>query len=104
MRHNHALGAAMFSIAALSTFLSGQTTQQTVLLGGDHAVGCQNSTVPPTLEDGVTVGTAQLDFTYDSSTAVLQLDVTNTSPDVPGAANPLIVQVAFNLPQGTVTS
>jgi hypothetical protein len=103
MRLNHVLGAAI-SIAALPILGSAQVTEHTVLLGGGSAVGCQNSTVPPTLDDGVTVGTAQLDFRYDASTAILELSVTNTSPDVPGTPNPVITQVAFNLPVGTVQS
>ena len=72
--------------------------------GGTDAVGCQNATVPPSLSDGATVATAGLEFTYDASTQVLSLKVSNTSPDLPGTPNPVITQICFNLPEGTASS
>lgn len=101
---NHGSVISLLAAAALAATGTAQVTQHSVVVGGPDAVGCQNATVPPTLDDGVTVGLAQLGFTYDSSTHVLQLEVSNTSPVVSGMATPKLTQVYFNLPEGTVSS
>jgi hypothetical protein len=45
-----------------------------------------------------------MEFRYDNSTGILELIVQNTTPQVPGEANPVITDVYFNLPAHTDTN
>ncbi|MGH7149550.1 MAG: hypothetical protein ACREIU_02570, partial [Planctomycetota bacterium] len=72
-------------------------------LGGFTSCGAQN---PPVICDGVTVATADVQFSYDDgvSPPTLSVTVTNTSPVVPGVGNPLISNIYFNTPVGGVSN
>lgn len=92
----------LLSLALLDANATAQTTHA-LTVGETSSVGCQNSQDPPTLDDGITRATAQLDFSYDATSGVLGLDVSNTSPVTTGVPNPVITRIAFNLPTGAVT-
>src|SRR5262245_25889009 len=79
-----------------------QVTTATVNLGGPGANGSEGGN-PPTLSDHSTIGTGVMTFTYDSSIARLQVQVENTTPDVPGDLNPVMSSVFFNVPHGAIT-
>ena len=51
-----------------------------------------------------TRATAFCDITYDNVSHIVTLDVVNDSPVVPGVPNPILTQLAINLPQGAITS
>jgi hypothetical protein len=54
--------------------------------------------------DAGTAASGLLAFAYDANTAVLTVTVTNTSPVTVGVPNPLIDDIFFSAPAGTVTS
>ncbi|MEM7204340.1 MAG: hypothetical protein AAF628_29040 [Planctomycetota bacterium] len=95
---------AAFLSSLLTAALAAQPTTQSVFIGGSGALGCQGTGGTSPLLTGGTAATAQLDFTYDSATQLLTLDVSNTSPITAGVANPLITGVAFALPLGTLNA
>lgn len=80
-----------------------ELTDQTLIVGDEaSAAGCQLPGVqPPRLSDG-TKASGQLTFSYSELTHILTVVVENDSEVVHGVANPVITQVAFNLPLGAV--
>lgn len=93
---------ALLTLAAVAP--SRASASDTVQVGGTGARACSNTSNPPTLADGVTLASADLDFAWDSIGRVLTLTVENTSAVDPGIPNPLITQVYFNLPMSAVSS
>ncbi|MEQ8767693.1 MAG: hypothetical protein RL885_27575 [Planctomycetota bacterium] len=85
------------AVLALSAPTFADTTSESLHLGGPGSFGCNGSS-PGTLCDGVTLGSAQMDFTLDTAAMTLTLVVTNTSPD-DGGPNPVITQIHFNAPR-----
>ncbi len=100
-------GASIFFMAGLLAGTAAATvTNATVSiggLGGFTSCGAQN---PPVICDGVTPATADVEFEYNDgvSPPTLSLTVANTSPVTAGVANPLITNIYFNVPLGTVSN
>ncbi|HET6202400.1 MAG TPA: hypothetical protein VFI25_06325 [Planctomycetota bacterium] len=98
--------SAFVALAGLLAGSAGATVSNVSVtvggLGGFTSCGVQN---PPTICDGVTPATAQVDFAYDDGVSPprLTLVVTNTSPVTPGVANPVIRAIYFNTPAGACT-
>ncbi len=72
-------------------------------IGEPGGASCCGSGSPPTLCDGVTPATADVQFTYDDATHTLTLLVENTSPVALGVPNPLLTSLHFNVPHGAVS-
>jgi len=80
-----------------------QVTTHNLVVGGAGAVGCQpHGQNPPLLNEG-TEASGTIELRYDAATGGLQLRVTNTSTVVPLVPNPLVSELALNLPMGAVT-
>jgi hypothetical protein len=80
-----------------------QSTTHDLAIGGLGAKGCQEPPRdPPELSNG-TAASGSIEFTYDAATHILDLVVHNTSPVTRNVPNPLITQIAFNLPPDAVS-
>ncbi|MEM7308553.1 MAG: hypothetical protein AAF682_17860 [Planctomycetota bacterium] len=99
MKFVNGLLATLVSLAPLA---GADVTSHTVHVGGPGTSGCSGPTDPPTLDDGVTLASATLVFTYDDSNGQLTLQVLNTSPVQPGVPNPMLTGVYFNLPDDAI--
>lgn len=88
-----------FALAFATATSAQTTTTHTLVIGGTEALGCQGQSNAALLTGGLPV-TGQLDFIYDSSTHILTLVVSNTSPVLQRTPNPLITCIGFNLPGG----
>lgn len=95
------LSVTILCATVLAVSVPAQITMATVDVGGPGTQGSEGGD-PPLLSDGV-VATGQIKYTYDSSTGILDVEVSNTTPQDPGVNNPLITQVYFNLPYLAVT-
>jgi hypothetical protein len=81
-----------------------QVTTHHLVVGGNGALGCQpHGQNPPLLNEG-SEASGTIELRYDAATGVLDLRVTNTSTVVPQVPNPLVSDVALNLPAGAVAS
>ena len=83
--------------------LQAQVSTHTLEIGGAGAQGCQLPGNPPLLTGGVPAA-AEMLFSYDRSTAILDLTVTNTSPVLGGDATPVITKLYLNLPTWAISS
>ena len=93
-----------FAAAALFALpLSAQVTTHTLQIGGNEAFSCSGGVNPATLSDGTTLASAQLAFRYDSTSGILGIIVTNTSPVQSGQDNPVLDGFVFNVPEAAVT-
>ena len=101
MKKRSTIAIGVFGLAVCTT---AQVTTDSLTVGGTDAIGCQNSTNPPTLDDGLTVATARFEFSYDSSTGVLTLTAENTSPVLTGVPNPALCDIYFNTPLGLTSA
>lgn len=103
--HLSTFGAALVAALTLGVTAPAQVTTAQVPLGGAGGYstddGCLRTIDPPQLSDG-TVGTGTMTFRYDQATHKLTVTVDNTSPVTAGVDNPLITQVYFNIPAGTI--
>ena len=97
----HGTRAPLLLLSLVAT-AHAQVSDELLVIGGSEALGCQNSAQPPELSNG-TLASARIRLVYDASTAILTLEVVNDSPVVPGEPNPLLTQIALNLPANTVT-
>jgi len=75
-----------------------QVTTDSIVIGGPGSQSSELFDDPGLLGDGLTEASAVYVFTLDVGAATLELEVTNTSPVVPGVQNPLLTDVYFNLP------
>lgn len=87
-------------LTLLAGAITAQTTQHSLTIGGNGALGC-NANDPPRLSDG-SLASGVFDFDYDPATNILTLVVTNTSEVQENAFNPLLTAVSFSLPEGAV--
>ena len=83
----------------LNTELSAQTDGYVLPIGGAGAVGSEGGD-PPILSDG-SGALGSMDFSYDSATGILDLVVSNQTPQLPDEANPVITEIYFNIPART---
>jgi hypothetical protein len=98
-------GLACFAASAfLALPLDAQVTTHTLTIGGQSAFGCQGAVNTPTLSDGTTLASAQLAFSYDAGTGLLDVVVNNTSQVESGVPNPVLDGFVFNVPELAVTS
>lgn len=89
---------------ALGASASAQITTASRTIGGAGGLANCNVNNPPTLCDGVTQASANLQFTYNHATTTLTLVVDNNSPVVTGSPNPILRSLYFNVPVGAVTN
>lgn len=89
----------MFRRLFLPLLLAPLAGAQTTVEVGPDGAGCQPEGA--LLTDG-TVASATASFAYDAATAILRVTVTNTSPVIPGVANPLITRIYFAAPPGLI--
>lgn len=99
MSLKNALALPLVLSSLLGVAPATQTTGQ-IVIGGPGALG-RNGGNPPTLNDGTTVATGTIDYTYDDQTGILTLVVANTSPIV-ATPNPIISDIYLNLPAPAV--
>src|SRR5262245_59237058 len=96
------MGPALAALPLFAPLAAQHPSTHTLIVGGGGALGCQGPEDPPTLSGGV-LASAQLDLTYDQTTRELTLVVTNQSTVVAGEPNPVVTDISFNTPAGTVT-
>jgi len=82
----------------LGSLAAAQVTTDSIVIGGPGSQSSELFDDPGLLGDGLTEASAVYVFTLDVGAATLELEVTNTSPVVPGVQNPLLTDVYFNLP------
>ncbi len=97
----HAL-LSLASAGVLATAAFAQSSTACLPIGTNGAVGCQSASAP-VLTGGV-IATGIIDFDYNQTTAILEVRVTNTSPVLTNANNPVITGVAFSFPFNTVNN
>lgn len=95
---------APLAALALVASASAQITTASKTIGGPGGLSNCNASNPPTLCDGVTQASADLQFSYNAATNQLTLVVSNTSPVVTGSPNPILRSLYFNAPLGAVTN
>jgi hypothetical protein len=87
------------TIVLAAPALAGVTTT-TKVVGGPGTFSSCGPGDPPTLCDGVTLASALFTFTFDDTVTpnLLTVEVSNTSPVVPGVPNPILSAFWFNVP------
>lgn len=94
-------GLLVAAFALVASVASAQITSKLVACGGLGTFGCQGTSNPPTLTNGVPAS-GTVEFIYDAALSQLTLVVNNTTP-VTSTPNPFITRIFFNLPQFAVT-
>lgn len=92
------LASIAFTLVLASANAQTSTASATI---DNTGYGCQNANA--TLTGGAPAA-AVVDLSYDQSTHVLSMTVTNTTPLVAGEATATISDVYFNVPSGAITS
>jgi hypothetical protein len=92
---------SFFLLLGLPAFA--QQEAAVVRIGGPGSASSAGSVDPGLLDDDVTEASARYVFRLDRAAALLVLEVENTSPVVPGAANPVLTRIHFDAP-AAVTS
>jgi hypothetical protein len=86
------------SVVSLGGAAFGQVTTSSLTIGGVGTFGCASpASDPPVLETGQ-VAKGTLGYSYNATSQILTLTVTNTSPVVAGEQTPVIGSVFLNLP------
>lgn len=96
---NALLMTAACAVWAADGRASDHITTATLEIGGPGSFGSNGSSDPGTLDDGTTLATATIEFTYNSTGQILTIDLENTSPVTAGVANPLLTQLYVSMPR-----
>ncbi|HET6204126.1 MAG TPA: hypothetical protein VFI25_15145 [Planctomycetota bacterium] len=97
------IAAGIFLAGLLVTAARAGVTSVRKTIGEPGGASCCGPGSPPTLCDGVTPASANVQVTYDDAAHTLTLLVENTSPVTGGVPNPLLTSLHFNVPAGAVT-
>jgi len=94
----HSLIRVLLATPLLGSLAAAQVTTDSIVIGGPGSQSSELFDDPGLLGDGLTEASAVYVFTLDVGAATLEVEVTNTSPVLPGVQNPLLTDVYFNLP------
>ena len=95
--HSMLLACSFLGLAAVSSAAQ-QVTSAPIVIGGEGSWASTGTYDPGRLDDGATVASAYVTFSLDAAAKRLTVQVDNTSPVVPGMANPVLTELYFNVP------